>query len=87
MARFFLFMFAGVGAAVGLATLIAGQSQTQVAFGSKAEAEPDASIAIYAPGRVEGAAKETEIRPAAGGRVVEVLAGEGAWVEKGEAQA
>jgi multidrug resistance efflux pump len=84
MLRFFLFVVTGVLAVAGLGALIADQSQTQVALASKAESELDCpSAAIYAPGRVEGANQETEIRPHALGRVVEVLACEGQWVEQG----
>jgi multidrug resistance efflux pump len=84
MSRFFVFVVAGALAAVSLGLVIEGQSQTQFAISAHASPGLDSNADIYAPGRVEGAARETEIRPQAAGRVVEVLVVEGEWVEAGD---
>jgi len=43
-----------------------------------------ATLSIYAPGRVEGASPETELRPQLAGRVVRVLVADGDLVEEGQ---
>jgi len=76
----FLFAIAAAALVAVLGFVIDAQSRTPVVH---PRLDP-ATLSIYAPGRVEGASPETELRPQLAGRVVRVLVADGDLVEEGQ---
>jgi len=75
-----LFAIAGAALVALLVFVIDAQSRAPVVH---SRLDP-ATLSIYAPGRVEGAGPETELRPQLAGRVVRVLVKEGDVVEENQ---
>jgi HlyD family secretion protein len=79
----FVFIMIAVAVVATLSLVIDAQSRKPLAIGSAGQAA-SLQTAIYAPGRIEGAAREAGVYPQTAGRVVEVAVAEGAWVEAGD---
>lgn len=76
----FLFVIAAAALVAVLGFVIDAQSRAPAVH---PRLDPK-TLSIYAPGRVEGANPETELRPQLAGRVVRVLVAEGDLVEEGQ---